>query len=76
MAFETDMARLEEIARLLENGEIPLDDAVASFEEGMRLYKTCMKKLSDTEKRIEVLLKDKDGEPVVAPFESESLSKT
>jgi exodeoxyribonuclease VII small subunit len=56
--FESDLKRLEEISNLLENNEIDLDDAIALYEEGIRLSKNCIKKLKDAELKVTELKKE------------------
>ena len=53
--FESAIVRLEQIVRSLENGSVPLDDALSLFEEGIRLVKLCNEKLTDAESRIKLL---------------------
>ena len=59
--FEQAMARLETIVAELERGELPLDESLRIFEEGIRLSKTCLKMLNDAEKKVEILVQDKNG---------------
>ncbi len=59
--FEQAMARLETIVTELERGELPLDESLRIFEEGIRLSKTCLKMLNDAEKKVEILVQDKNG---------------
>ena len=56
--FEDDLARLKEISNLLEDNEIGLDDAIALYEEGIKLSKNCIKKLEDAQLKITELKKD------------------
>ena len=60
-SFEARLKRLEEIVESLEDGDIPLDDVVTMFEEGMRLSKECMEYLDRTEMRLKKLGKDAGG---------------
>ena len=60
-SFEASMTRLEEIVDLLDSGELPLEDAMKIFEEGMKLSHFCSDKLNQVEKRIQVLTKQEDG---------------
>ena len=60
--FEEALAGLERIVRDLEGGDLPLDDALRLFEEGVRLSRLCSAKLDEAEKRIEILMKGADGE--------------
>src|SRR5208282_1972727 len=59
--FEERLERLEEIAEKLREGNIPLDDAVALFEEGMRLSKSLEKELSRVERRVEILTREPES---------------
>ena len=45
----------------LENGELPLEESLAAFEQGVGLVKYCNQKLTEAEKKVELLVKDKDG---------------
>jgi exodeoxyribonuclease VII small subunit len=69
--FEKVMERLEEIVQTLEKGDLPLEDSLKVFEEGIRLSGLCMAKLDEAEKRVEILVKDKD-KVVLKPFSTES----
>lgn len=59
--FEQAMARLETIVNELEKGDLPLDDSLRIFEEGIRLSKTCLKMLEEAERKVEILVQEKDG---------------
>ncbi len=56
--FEQLMKRIEEITGLLEKGERPLEESIALFEEGMRLFKACQRKLDDAERNVRVLIQE------------------
>lgn len=56
--FEDALARLGEIVRNLEQGEVNLDETLELFEEGVKLARFCNKKLDDVEGKIEIMLKD------------------
>lgn len=73
--FEEALARLEAIVSELERGELPLDDSMRIFEEGIKLSKVCLKMLDDAERRVEILVKDKDGRKRTRPFELEEKSE-
>ncbi len=60
-SFEELMENLEEITLKLEKEQISLDESVKLFEEGMNISKECNKMLEDAEKRITVLIENKDG---------------
>ncbi len=67
--FESAVKRLEEIVNKLEAGDLSLDDSIKLFEEGVRLYQVCVKRLDEAEKKVEILLKDKNGNKILKPFE-------
>ena len=69
MKFEDALKKLEAIVNKLEKGDIPLEEALKSFEEGIKLSRICTKILEDAEKRVEVLTKDEDGRLKTEPFE-------
>ena len=61
--FEQALVELEQTVQKLEKGELPLEDSLRLYEEGIRLSRLCHGKLEEAEGRIEVLLKDSRGEP-------------
>lgn len=67
--FEDCLQRLEKIVGELEKGEIPLDQALALFEEGIQLSTSCRKELEDAEGKIEILLKQ-NGKLQPEPFDA------
>ena len=69
--FEQSLARLEEVVRKLESANLPLDQAMKLFEEGMQLSRDCQKQLEQAEARVEILLKKAGGEIVAEAFEPE-----
>lgn len=69
--FETALKKLEEVVRRLEGGSLSLDDSLKAFEEGVRHASFCSKKLDEAERKVEVLLKRKDGSFSREPFEPE-----
>jgi exodeoxyribonuclease VII small subunit len=69
--FEQSMKKLEQIVQELESGDIPLEEAMQKFEEGIKLSRLCSKKLDETEKKITLLLQDQKGNVSEKPFESE-----
>ena len=60
--FEDSLKRLEEIVHILENGDVPLEETVKMFQEGIGLAKICKSKLQSAEKEIKKIIKDNDGE--------------
>jgi len=71
MSFEQAAARIDEIVRLLEKGDAPLDTSLTLFEEGARLIKFCGKKLDEAEQMVVRLQKGDDGEPEEVLFNEE-----
>ncbi len=61
MTFESAIARLEEIVRLLESGSAPLDESLSLFEEGVGLVKLCNARLDNAEQKVKLLVKNPDG---------------
>jgi exodeoxyribonuclease VII small subunit len=75
LKFEDCLARLEHIVAALESGNLPLEESLKVFEEGVALARQCGRYLEDAERRIEVLAKDESGalgtRPFLAPSEDE-----
>ncbi len=69
--FEASLAALEKIVRELERGDLPLEESLKLFEQGVQLSRECQERLSQAERRIEVLLSDSDGRPVLSAFNQE-----
>ncbi len=72
LSFEQSMARLDEIVRHLEKGDMPLNDSLALFEEGTALIRSCEKQLDEAEQKVAKLRKGPDREPEELPFEDEN----
>jgi exodeoxyribonuclease VII small subunit len=69
--FEKAFQNLEKIVQRLESEELPLDESLGLFEEGIRLSRFCHQRLEEVEKKIELILADAKGQPVTEPFEPE-----
>ncbi|MGB6484900.1 MAG: exodeoxyribonuclease VII small subunit [Candidatus Acidiferrales bacterium] len=69
--FEKSLARLEEVVKRLESADLPLDEAMKLFEEGVKLSRDCQKQLEEAEGHVEILLKKADGKLHVEPFETD-----
>lgn len=67
--FEECLQRLEEVVGQLERGDIPLEEALKLFEEGVQLSNSCRKELEDAEGKVEVLLKQ-NGKMQAEAFEA------
>ena len=61
LSFEQALERLEYIVKAMEAGEMPLDEAIAAFQEGMKLSQICRVKLDEAEQKIETLVADANG---------------
>ncbi len=67
--FEHAMKRLEQIVQEMESGDLPLEDLIVRYEEGMKLVKVCQERLASAEQRIEIITRNSAGKPVVKEFE-------
>jgi len=70
--FETSLAELENIVSKLEGGDLALEESLDLFERGIRLSRECRERLTKAERRIEILMKDADGEIGVEEFNPDS----
>lgn len=66
--FEQRRARLEEIVSRLESGELPLEESLALYEEGVSLVRACMQELDDAEQKVKILRRTAEGEIRPADF--------
>lgn len=72
MDFEKKLSRLEEIVSKMEGGNLPLDEALKLFEEGVKHSRDCQKQLTEAEEKIKVLLKvDANGTAITKDFEDD-----
>ena len=69
-AFEEAIAKLDAIVEAMESDDLPLETLLAKYEEGTKLVKICLAKLSDAELKIQQLEKDSGGVKL-KPFEGE-----
>ncbi len=69
--FEIALEQLQSKVKALEAGDLPLEQALKVFEEGVRMSRVCQEKLAAAERRIEVLMKEssKVGSPRLEPFD-------
>ncbi|MBQ7264003.1 MAG: exodeoxyribonuclease VII small subunit [Synergistaceae bacterium] len=72
MSFSDDLDRLDEILRRLETEPIPLDEAIAMFEEGSTLVKEGERQLTEAEQRV-TILSEEEAPPLDAPSREEDL---
>lgn len=59
--FENSLSSLEKVVRRLEEGDMSLEESLKLFEQGVKLSRECQERLSQAERRIEVLLQDENG---------------
>ena len=69
--FESSLEELERIVRELEQGELTLEQSLELFEQGVKLSRECQERLSQAERRIEILTRDNQGRAIVTAFEPE-----
>ena len=72
--FETSLEELERIVRELERGDLPLEKSLELFEQGVKLSRACQERLSEAERRIEILTRDSQGRVTVSSFVPEGES--
>lgn len=68
ISFEAAAAELETIVQALERGDLPLEEAVALFEKGVRLSRLCSGKLDVAQEKVRRLLVEQEGELLTLPF--------
>ena len=69
--FETSLKKLEKIVSDLENGDLPLEESIRTFEDGVKLTKHCQNLLSKAELKIQKLVESKDGSIDLETFDEE-----
>ncbi len=75
LKFEKALERLEKIVEELEAGDIPLEDALKKYEEGVRLSRLLNERLAQAEKKIQILTKSLDGSSKREDFDFEDKEK-
>ena len=73
--FEGAMGRLESIVEQMESGKLPLEDLIQRYEEGIKLVKICQERLASAEHKIEIIVRDNSGKPMVKDFEVNTEAK-
>ncbi|MPZ75564.1 MAG: exodeoxyribonuclease VII small subunit [Deltaproteobacteria bacterium] len=66
--FEAALEDLEQVVEQLESGDLSLEDSLAAFEKGVGLVRYCNQKLSEVERKVELLVKDKEGQLQLKAF--------
>jgi exodeoxyribonuclease VII small subunit len=70
-SFEESLAELEQLVERMEQGQLPLEEALKLFERGIQLTRGCQKALQDAEQKVRILLEE-NGESTLKPFADES----
>jgi exodeoxyribonuclease VII small subunit len=73
--FEASLKELETIVGQLETGDLPLEKSLELFEAGVKISRECRERLTSAERRIEILMKDADGNMAVQPLEEDGKTK-
>ncbi len=68
--LEKSLADLEALVEELESGDLPLDQAMKKFEEGIKLTRGCQAALKDAEQKVEILLKSAGGAETLEKFDA------
>ncbi len=74
--FEEELADLEAIVAKIDSGELSLEESISAFERGVALVRSLNQKLDEVEKKVEVLVRDAQGELKTAPYEAAAADKT
>ena len=69
--FEASMARLEQIVRAMERGDVALEESLKLFQEGTELVRNCQKLLDDAQLQIKKIMAAEEGSPVEEDFQDE-----
>lgn len=69
--FEASMARLEQIVRAMERGDVALEESLKLFQEGTELVRNCQKLLDEAQLQIKKIMTAEDGSPVEEDFQDE-----
>lgn len=69
--FEENMARLEQIVRAMERGDVPLEESLKLFQEGTALVQACGTLLDDAEQQVTKIVTQADGSPTEEVFDDE-----
>lgn len=69
--FEESMARLEQIVRTMERGDVALEESLKLFQEGTELVRSCQKLLDDAQLQVKKIMTAPDGSPVEEDFQDE-----
>ncbi len=68
LPFEEALVRLESLIQGMDSDQVPLDDLIKNYEEGISLYEICEKRLDEAQGRIDLIRKKRDGSVELEPF--------
>lgn len=71
MSFEASIAKLEQIVRAMERGDVSLEESLKLFQEGTELVRSCEKLLDEAQLRVDKIMTAPDGRPVEERFDAE-----
>ena len=74
-SFEKSLDELETIVGKLENGDLALEESLELFEKGIKLSRECRDRLTSAERKIQILMKDANGEITAADMEPDDLGE-
>lgn len=69
--FEASMARLEQIVRAMERGDVALEESLKLFQEGTELVRNCQKLLDEAQLQVKKIMAAPDGSPIEEEFQDE-----
>jgi len=70
--FESAIGRLEGLVEEMEAEDLPLDRLIVNYEEGIKLVKTCQQKLTEAERKIEIIQKQAGADPALKAFDPDA----
>lgn len=73
--FEKSLEELEMIVMKLEDGDLPLEESLRLFENGIKLTRECRERLTSAERKIQILIKDASGELIASDLEPDDLGE-
>ncbi|UJF23722.1 exodeoxyribonuclease VII small subunit [Suttonella sp. R2A3] len=69
--YEAHLSALEKIVNAMESGDLPLEEALKRYEEGIKLVRQCQQALNHAEQKINVLSRNAQGEETLSPFDAD-----
>lgn len=75
-SFEESLKKLESIVDQMEKGDLPLEESLKLFEEGVSLSAACKQELDAAEGKVEMLIRQRDGSLKIEPFANDKPQQT